>query len=555
MRKLSQLLLLIIFILPMLIGGMSMLGVFSNASNLLLATSNGGGGGGNSLDDPSAGKKTPENTQETTYTFKTYEDYFIDYEIPETLKGDGSKQKPYQVENLEDFLCLTTMNCRSKYIEIKHDVFLNDETFDEKGNPSGGDGVVYNWDKSFTLNQMVSLDGYSNTIFGLYINTSISTSLFGYSAFTEIKNLNVDNFYACVGEQSSVLTKEANKLKNCKIKKGYASSTKPQVSALCRWAGLVENCENYANIKGVDFVSGLVHNARSLTNCSNYGEIYGAGSNVAGLLVNPNCENLLFVDCSNHGKIKGYNHVGGFAPIFAARNSNFEFINCVASGKIETTYTVASATYAGGFVATSYSKIAFINCNNQATISTNNGYYSGFFIGASKKEVYVKDCQVDVCALTKSGSCLVGRGEKELYVDGCDIVIRNYSYVNNPLLFVSQGVTKVSNVNIKLFTDKEKEVVYLAGSVGENSSFSNINLFTNFDISTFKVASKSVVVQKGIVVQSKNLLFYYGNNFSGFYFSWRTGQIGLVALDGRGSFQGSIDEEWLLNKGFEKKEI
>ena len=48
---------------------------------------------------------------------------------------------------------------------------------------------------------------------------------------------------------------------------------------------------------------------------------------------------------------------------------------------------------------------------------------------------------------------------------------------------------------------------------------------------------------------------FYGSNFSGFYLSWRTGKIGLVALDGRGSFQGRIDEEWLLSKGFEKKEL
>jgi len=37
--------------------------------------------------------------------------------------------------------------------------------------------------------------------------------------------------------------------------------------------------------------------------------------------------------------------------------------------------------------------------------------------------------------------------------------------------------------------------------------------------------------------------------------SWRTGKIGLIALDGRGSFQGKIDEEWLLNKGYEKREV
>ena len=48
---------------------------------------------------------------------------------------------------------------------------------------------------------------------------------------------------------------------------------------------------------------------------------------------------------------------------------------------------------------------------------------------------------------------------------------------------------------------------------------------------------------------------YYGTDFSGFYFSWRTGKIGLVALDGRGQFQGKIDEKWLNNKGYSKQNI
>jgi len=52
MRKFSQMILTLLFAIPMLFGGLSTLGVFSNTSktasnglNTLLATSNGGGGG------------------------------------------------------------------------------------------------------------------------------------------------------------------------------------------------------------------------------------------------------------------------------------------------------------------------------------------------------------------------------------------------------------------------------------------------------------------------------------------------------------------------------
>ena len=59
----------------------------------------------------------------------------------------------------------------------------------------------------------------------------------------------------------------------------------------------------------------------------------------------------------------------------------------------------------------------------------------------------------------------------------------------------------------------------------------------------------------GILVKSKydsSLNRYYGEDFSGYYVSWRTGKIGFIAFDGRGFFQGKIDEEWLTNCGYEK---
>ena len=48
---------------------------------------------------------------------------------------------------------------------------------------------------------------------------------------------------------------------------------------------------------------------------------------------------------------------------------------------------------------------------------------------------------------------------------------------------------------------------------------------------------------------------YYGSDFSGYYYSWRTGKIGLKALDGIGTFQGEVNEETLQNMGFEKKTV
>jgi len=81
--------------------------------------------------------------------------------------------------------------------------------------------------------------------------------------------------------------------------------------------------------------------------------------------------------------------------------------------------------------------------------------------------------------------------------------------------------------------------------------YSICNSFTIFQY----CRAKELLKIDACLYLSNNYHSYYGSNFSGFYVSWRTGKIGLVALDGRGSFQGKIDEEWLRAKGFEKKEI
>ena len=53
--------------------------------------------------------------------------------------------------------------------------------------------------------------------------------------------------------------------------------------------------------------------------------------------------------------------------------------------------------------------------------------------------------------------------------------------------------------------------------------------------------------------KESNLLNYFGEDFSGYYYSWKTGKIGLSSLDGAGAFQGYINEVELQHMGYEKK--
>ena len=50
--------------------------------------------------------------------------------------------------------------------------------------------------------------------------------------------------------------------------------------------------------------------------------------------------------------------------------------------------------------------------------------------------------------------------------------------------------------------------------------------------------------------KTSELLNYYGSDFSGFYYSWKTGKIGLTYLDGVGAFQGEMTEAYLQSRGY-----
>ena len=59
---------------------------------------------------------------------------------------------------------------------------------------------------------------------------------------------------------------------------------------------------------------------------------------------------------------------------------------------------------------------------------------------------------------------------------------------------------------------------------------------------------------QGICLVVNGTKNYYGSDFSGLYVDWKTGKIGLKSMSGKGFFQGKVTEEWLIAKGFVKKE-
>lgn len=116
------------------------------------------------------------------------------------------------------------------------------------------------------------------------------------------------------------------------------------------------------------------------------------------------------------------------------------------------------------------------------------------------------------------------------------------------------------NLLIKVL-DKTVTSLKLFENVENTGTFKLRNILinlqnTSFDMSTYYKSNSVKADVDGLIYLCKGNRYnsYYGSDFSDFYFAWRTGKVGLISLDGRGQFQGVIDEEWLSNKGYTKKE-
>ena len=149
MRRLSSILLSMLFWIPMLVGTLfstiqnSLMDINSTTESTLAPEIILGEGGNNPLieDTPeafppnskidnsfqnnlgSSEHNTNDSKEIVEYTYKTYEDYLVDLQIPTSIKdisqttvtGDGSENNPYQINSKEDFLFLSNIYFNNKY--------------------------------------------------------------------------------------------------------------------------------------------------------------------------------------------------------------------------------------------------------------------------------------------------------------------------------------------------------------------------------------------------------------------------------------------------------
>ena len=514
-------------------------------------------------------------------TYKTYDDYFTDFGVPTnkdsfagtTITGDGSKQNPFTINSTSDFYYITNYYIDGKYISINCDIILNDEFFDKEGNPSGGDGVIYNWSPRVLYGWQTSILGNGHTIYGFYCdeNTALMAGIFHNMTLNVVRDLNFENVFVKDEENSffGLIARKIKTLENCKIKSGTIKG-KGYIGGFCSTIiGQANNCENYATLYASEArcggIASCVETANSkVTNCKNFGDIYGY-SYVGGIV--GYTDQSAISNSENYAQIYGENFTAG--GVVGGVNST-KLSSCLNYGQV-----FAKQGNIGGIVGFVGTATMFDNCSNfgfvEKGIYLSVGQIMGCSISYSTKIdnlIFLRNCK----AKSSCGKPLVGQVQTnasrivDLRIENCEMTFENLEEgLTSPILYSSNNATnKVSIDNVVINYVGRNFTSPLINTANGQCKIKNVLYKINCEavgINNFisKSGEKSNLYCDGIIVEinggATSKKSYYGSDFSGFYTDWKTGKIGLKALSGKGFYQGNVTEELLKQKGFVRKAI
>ena len=555
----------------------------------------------------------------TEYTFKTYEEYFTDNGITNdisltTIEGDGSSTSPYVMNSSSDFWYASKyLTLTNKHIKLACDIIFNEEVFDDNGNPSGGDGKVYQWQPMMNSTNL-SIDGNGFSMRGMYIDTGESTTYYiglSYYLLDEVKNVCFDEFFIKSISAHIAPIPRANSVSNCISKRSA--------------------------IKGYHSVGGIVGKLyKEITNCENHSNIYGNEDSslyIGGVVGEyDKTTTSLISKCDNYGEIRGKNRVGGVVGGSYYLSNQLRIEHCNNYGNVSTITSVA-----GGIVGFWVGPCNIVYCNNYGRIISEAGSEAAGIVGYSAggdgtrtishcKNFGFVNSKLQTGSNAYSNAGIVGQVQRSIVIDSCESYInKNYNNLAGKTLGIIVGSIVayegafVDIINCKAESEFSSRIISHTGStakmyarisncefdVGDgdrivyNSGTSvfdisnikinfecngvyNINLLNNFaettvrlsnlliNVSCTSVANPNLLIISSQTklgnVDAENIIFnfytnagkqgyYFGSNFSGFYIDYKTGGFGIRSYGGASGFQGAITENMLINNGYVKKEI
>lgn len=559
----------------------------------------------------------PDKEEEIIYTYKTYEDYFIDnfnlpndvYSIDETtqkptidytqitreqqdnqtklsynnetfftitsedLVGVGTENNPYVVNSTKGYYFLTNkslsgLSIENKHIELNCDVVLNNEKFDEQGNVSGGDGNYYRFKNTYS--RIETLKGNGHLISGLYIvdNHEEKTSASMFSYIKKVSDLTIENFFLSAHNVYGI-SGNISEIRNSEVRSGTMIATNV-ATGFASQIDIIDNCANNILIKNAEYAHGFTRQAnKSITNCTSYSQII-IDDNITGSSCSLFASNMStgggrVENCVNYGK--AYAPKAAYVAAFLCdpgwgMTGEITIKNCVDYGEL------VGKGYVGSMIALARYKITIMNCKVYSKITGAAGNpYTGQIISSpySYADIVIRECLVDTSNNQSVVGSMVGTSAKQVVIDKCVFNLKRSEKSYTGILCANPTCAdyKITNCDINidsLYTESLLGSTSMGKDSCKNIVVKNvkvtgkISIIENQGIYTSRTSLTNFVCD-GVILDLENQNIAYGNDFSAFFVEWKTGKIYNKNMRAGISFQSVLSEEILINKGYKKIEL
>ena len=372
-------------------------------------------------------KKIQGHVSSVTSDIAKIEVRSVDGLIGNTFEGDGTKENPYKIKNVNDYKNVAKLVAKGVSFEGKYFIQEEDITL-----PKGWRPIGITKDGSVNIKNGANLLPFSGYLEGNNKTITVPEGglpLLGYVKGAEVHNLNIYgkkiagyglvNTLAGVGLSGSAIVIDNVTLKsgsstlnsgligtattnspyagcsaaftttirNCTIEKdvviGYDKKQDMIGSIAGRLHGTIENCVSYATVYGENYVGGILgtrDNAMAdthVTNCKFYGNVEASGELAGGIVGGgyshssaPNGMKISINACEATGSVTGADKVGGIlgGDLYVAQAWN----NCA--------YTMKGNSFTGKVQATTEKTkniggiIGFYDSLNRIDNISNNYY-------------------------------------------------------------------------------------------------------------------------------------------------------------------------------------